>query len=107
MSDNVVRGPWPEVFKPNQEDFLQMEAADDMVNDFADAIFAAIEQAGFDNFDDMCYSKDYALMVHSIRSVIYKLNGQYHPCQDISDHLFITHEDGALEMCNGVNVDFE
>jgi hypothetical protein len=107
MSDNVIKGPWPEIYKPASEDFLYMEAADDMVNDFSDAIFQGLESAGFDNYDDPCYSKDYALMVHAIRSVVYKLNGQYHPCQDISDNLFYQHQDGSLEMASGVHVEFE
>lgn len=107
MSDNVVKGPWPDVFKPNEEDVKQMDAANDMVNDFADAMFDGLRQAGFDNYDEACYSKDYALLVHAIRSVVYKLNNQYHPCQDVADHLFVQYDDGSLEMCSGVNVDFE
>jgi hypothetical protein len=103
---NVVKGPWPEVFKPNAEDRVQMEAAEYFVNEIADAIFGGLSNV-FDNFDDPCYSKDYALMVHSIRSVVYKLNNQYHPCQDLSEELFIQYDDGSLEMCDGVDVDFE
>jgi hypothetical protein len=107
MPDNVIKGPWPAVYKPNEEDRVIMKATDEMVTEMADAIFEGISNAGFDNFDDMCYSKDYALMVHSIRSVLYKLNDRYHPLQDVAEHLFVQYGDGSLETADSIHLDFE
>lgn len=107
MSDNVVKGPWPTVHKPNEEDKQLMKTADQLVHDMSDSLFHNILNAGFDNFDDMCYSKDYALMVNAIRSVIYKLNDQYHPLQDVAEELFIQDEDGTLHTAHSINVDFD
>jgi hypothetical protein len=107
MSDNVIKGPWPAIYKPNAEDKEVIALAEDLITEMSSALFEGISNAGFDNFDDMCYSKDYALMVHSIRSAIYKLNGQYHPLQDVADNLFIQYEDGSLQTAHSVHVDFE
>lgn len=84
-----------------------MEASDELAHDLADALFEGISNSGFDNFDDMCYSKDYALMVSAIRSTIYKLNNRYHPLQDVAEDLFIQHPDGTLVTADSVHVDFD
>lgn len=108
MDDNVIVGPWSARLVSQSETDNEVKATvDNLAKEFSDAIFDAISNSGFNNSDDMCYSKDYALLVHAIKSVLYRLDNRYHPLQDVAEHLFTMYTDGSLSFNKYINVEFE
>jgi hypothetical protein len=61
--------------------------------------------AGFEVLDE---EKNFAMMVESLKSVMSKTVGIYHPFQDIAEQVMgDPDEDGIMEIADGVNVTFD
>lgn len=108
MSDNVIQGPWGEkAYNLTQEDHKNADLVDQMASYMSSAIFDGFGEAGFDNFEDMCYTKDYALIHAAIKSAIFKLQDRYYPLQEVSEHLFNVEADGSVTTNYSLHLDFE
>ena len=74
-------------------------------------LFSNIEIAGFDvssDEDDFDYNvKDGSLIVESIRSILCKHYGLYHPFQDIADNIFKKENDGGYSIVDNITLEFQ
>lgn len=108
MSDNVIKGPWGDkAFKLTNEDHENAEIVDQLTTELSSAVFDTFREAGFDNYEDMCYTKDYALIHAAIKSAIFKLQDRYYPLQEVSEHLFNLEADGSVTTNYSLHLDFE
>jgi len=79
------------------------------ISNLAPIIFNHLEIAGFEVSDeDMVDIKDGAFLIESLRSMMCKNYGIYHPFQQISENVFYPDNDevGALKIATSINIDF-
>lgn len=70
-------------------------------------LFANLEAAGFDLMDDEDQNfKDGAFIVESIRALLCKQHGVYHPFQEIAANVFLpdTDQEGMLKVVESLNL---
>jgi hypothetical protein len=100
----VIKGPWLGNVDPDEQNMVLIQV---LVEEMCEAMFIGLREAGFDNCEDMSYTKDLAMIAESLRSYMLRLQDRYHPVQDIADQLFDWDEDGVvLETQPSVHVDF-
>lgn len=103
MPDNIIHGPWGKSPVNQTEDRLDADEANNLMVhaltvDLCETLFEGISEAGFDNLEEMCYSKDLALIVQAIKSAIFKMQGEEHVLQEFSEHLFDWTDEGFVEI---------
>jgi hypothetical protein len=78
------------------------------IEDIAPLIFNQLEVSGFSfsSMEEEDSLKDGAFLVESLRSMMCKYYGIYHPFQQISDNIFIPDEkeEGALRIVDNINL---
>jgi len=117
-SNNVISFPKPYIGPKAEIDSEEITRNLDMMKHFhiqetitniAPMIFNQLDIAGFDITDEESIDiKDGAFIIESIRSVMCKRYGLYHPFQQISDNIFIpdNEEPGALKIVDSLNLTF-
>ncbi len=100
MSDNVIQGPWgkfpvTQKIDADEKNNLLIHA---LTVELCEPLFDAMCEAGFDNLEEMCYSKDLALIVQAIKSALFKMQGNDHILQDFSENLFEWTPEGFVEI---------
>ena len=109
MSDNVIVGPWmPKQDREPDEDEKNNLMVHALTVELTEILFEGLREVGFDNLDEMCYTKDLALVVHALKSCILSLQGRYHPLQKVAENIFEWTPDGeSLNMTTSLNLEFE
>ena len=73
-------------------------------------IFNQLDLAGFDISDEETMDiKDGAFLVESLRSIMCKYYGMYHPFQQISQNVFFPDQEeiGALKIADSINLNLK
>jgi hypothetical protein len=107
---NVILGPWATSKSINvaQDEQVRTLHVQQIVADISGDLFDELAYLGFDidNSDELDYTKDIAIVVESIRSFIMKLNGNYHPVQELAEDLFEETGDGLLRTLPELQIRF-
>lgn len=117
-SNNVILFPTNNVNSQSDLTLETIKQNTDMMKHFhiqetisvlAPMIFNQLELAGFSVCDEETETadlKDGAFVVESIRSILCKHYGLYHPFQQISEHVFSPdkEETGALRIADTLNI---
>lgn len=80
------------------------------ISNLAPIIFNNLEIAGFGVSDEESLDlKDGAFIIESLRSIMCKHYGIYHPFQQISENVFFpdTTEEGALRIADSLNIELK
>lgn len=103
QSNNVIEFPLNKKYKPTLEEpdtelidlqvqLMKINHINETLNVLLPIVFNNIEIAGFNIIDDELEKniniKDSVLIVESIRSLLYKLYGLYHPFQEMAQKVF-------------------
>lgn len=112
--DNVIQFPNSNFNIPGQvpdEDEIQERTAlmkhyhiQEVVQTMLPTLFGQLHLGGFD-FEESD-EKDTAFIIESIRSVLCKKYGLYHPFQKISEQVFLNEETGVLSVAPNLKVNF-
>lgn len=73
-------------------------------------LFANLEAAGFDFMDETDENfKDGAFIVESVRALLCKQHGLYHPFQEIAENVFLpdTDHEGMLKVVETLNINLK
>lgn len=118
MTDNVVR--FPKTSTKREPDLEEIQQNLDMMKHYhiqetiailAPIIFTNLGIAGFDLDDeaDREELKDGAFLMESLRSIMCKHYGIYHPFQEIAESIFSpdAEDDGALRIADSLQIEFK
>lgn len=107
VNDNVIMFPsakrqnsgLPATVEEAKEniDAIRMNYIDQCLDFFISALIDSMLVGNFD-IDDEAHAKDIALIAASVRSLMMKTNGMFHPFQEIADHAFEDQGDGYVVM---------
>lgn len=105
-ANNVVQGPWGSLPPHPSDETVSMDVYIQytyLVNRF----FDDVQNIGIDIETKDDYIKDMALIAESIRGLLYKVKGKYHPPQDIAEAFFDWSPENRLTMQKSLNVEFK
>lgn len=91
-------------------DMMKHYHIQETVLNLAPLIFNHLDIAGFglseDEDDDI---KDGAFIIESLRSIMFKHYGMYHPFQDIANNIFSEEKDdeGVFKIVDSINIEFK
>lgn len=117
QTDNVIafpsRGNPPPSKERNKFDIemVKIHHVNEALSTIIPMLFNNITIAGFDivpdEDDDDDHLKDTALVVESIRSILYKHYDIKHPLQEVAEEFFVHQENGILSVANRLELNLE
>ena len=118
-SNNIISFPRPYIGPKNELDSAEIARNLEMMKHYhiqetianiTPIVFAQLEVAGFDISDEDTFDvKDGAFLVESLRSMLCKYYGMYHPFQQISENVFFPDKEeiGALKIADSINLNLK
>lgn len=101
-------------------DLIKYNHVEEAINVLMPLLFSNIELAGFsltdwdedEDGDDVAiyeekYFKDSTVVVESIRSLLYKYHGLYHPLQIVAENILQSNEQGEWNIVDHLNVNMK
>lgn len=118
MNDNVIKFPKnnPRITEEitehdvqNSSEMMRLFHIQETINNLMPLILNQLAVSGFDISDEEVDIKDGAFIIESLRSVMCKHYGIYHPFQKILEEVFIPFPDepGALKIVDRICVDLK
>ena len=88
---------------------IKKEINDDMATVSCNIVLDCLADGGYDfgDLEDNKYTKDFTLVLESVKSLLYKFSSIDHPLQDFADEIFIVKEPGVVLYVEKSNEDTE
>ena len=118
-SNNIINFPKPYIGPKNEVNTAEINHNVEMmkhyhiqetISNIAPMIFNQLDIAGFDFTDEESVDiKDGAFIIESLRSMMCKHYGIYHPFQQISENVFFPDKEeiGALKIVDSINLELK